>query len=200
MEYFIYCRDHPGTEALRAELNEAHWSFMDQYAEAMIARGPTLAPDGETATGSVHIVDLPDADAARRFAFDEPNYRAGVYRDVFLRRWSNTLGATMWDFTGAVPPRSRFLILAPGRPGMSATRAALGNEQNAHLAMYRDRIIVCGSLLSDDGAEWQGTAMMVELGDRTAAEAVLTDGPYARIGLFAHIEVHPWRFGGRPQP
>ncbi len=60
----------------------------------MTARGPTLASEGETPTGTLHIVDLPDSAAARAFAFDEPGYRAGVYRDVLLRRWRNTLGRT----------------------------------------------------------------------------------------------------------
>ncbi|MGV9304463.1 hypothetical protein ACWDLG_13930 [Nonomuraea sp. NPDC003727] len=34
----------------------------------------------------MHIVDLPDAATARAFVFDEPDYQAGVYRDVVLRR------------------------------------------------------------------------------------------------------------------
>src|SRR2546423_6452118 len=41
MEYFVYCRDHPGTGELRDRILEAHWSFMDGYAAGMIARGPT---------------------------------------------------------------------------------------------------------------------------------------------------------------
>ncbi len=88
---------------MRDELLEEHWSYMDRYATEMIARGPTLADDGDTPTGSVHILDLPDSAAARSFAFDEPNYQAGVYRDVLLRRWRNTLGRTMWDFPGGRP-------------------------------------------------------------------------------------------------
>lgn len=44
---------------------------MDRYAESMIARGPTLTADLTAATGSVHIVDLPDVEAARTFVFDE---------------------------------------------------------------------------------------------------------------------------------
>src|SRR5215475_6128185 len=97
VEFFCYHRDLPGSAALRDELLEEHWSYMDRYQAEMIARGPTLTGDGETPTGSVHIVDLPDPAAARAFAFDEPNYQAGVYRDVLLRRWRNTLGRTMWD-------------------------------------------------------------------------------------------------------
>ena len=81
---------------------------MDQSATKMIARGPTLSDEGDTATGSVHILDLPDSAAARAFAFDEPNYQAGVYRDVLLRRWRN-LGRC-WPTTappGSVPRHCR---------------------------------------------------------------------------------------------
>ena len=100
MEFISYHRDRPGAEILRDELAERHWSYMDRYQAQMIARGPTLTDDGETATGSLHIVALPHPAAARAFAFDEPNYQAGVYRDVLLRRWRNLLGRTMWDFPG----------------------------------------------------------------------------------------------------
>ena len=72
MEFFCYHRDRPGCVALREELLEEHWSYMDRYASQMIARGPTLASDGCTPTGSLHIVDLPDSAAAR-----------GVQRECF---------------------------------------------------------------------------------------------------------------------
>ena len=78
---------------------------MDRYATQMIARGPTLDDDGDTPSGSVHIVDLPDPVTARAFAFDEPNYQAGVYRDVLLRRWRSMLRRTMWDFPATGVPR-----------------------------------------------------------------------------------------------
>src|ERR1700691_2726128 len=38
---------------------------------------PRPGPSRRYATGSVHIVDLPDPAAARAFAFDEPGYQAG---------------------------------------------------------------------------------------------------------------------------
>src|SRR5215216_6021643 len=97
MEFFCYHRDRPGSAVLREELGEAHWTYMDMYAAQMIARGPTFV--GDVPTGSLHIVDLPDPAAARTFAFDEPNYQAGAYRDVLLRGWRNVLGRTMWDFS-----------------------------------------------------------------------------------------------------
>ena len=45
----------------------------------MTARGPTLAADREQWTGSLHIVDLPSAEAARAFVEREPYNGAGLY-------------------------------------------------------------------------------------------------------------------------
>ncbi|MGW4152082.1 YciI family protein [Micromonospora chersina] len=182
MEFFCYHRDRRGSLPLRKELLEAHWSYMDRYAAEMIARGPTFAADGDTPTGSVHILDLPDPATARAFAFDEPNYQAGAYRDVLLRRWRNLLGRTMWDFPGGRTGGNRYLVLG------------LGAGQAADLDVTPDRtdLIAYGPLLSDDGATWLGTAALVRAADRDEARAVLTPDRYAEI------EVHDWAFGGRP--
>jgi uncharacterized protein len=182
MEFLCYHRDRPGSVALRDELLEEHWSYMDRYAKEMIARGPTLAGDGETPTGSVHIVDLSDPAAARAFAFDEPNYQAGVYRDVLLRRWRNTLGRTMWDFHGGRTGGNRYLVLGLGT-GQAADLAAPPDS---------DELIAYGPLLSDNGVTWLGTAVLLRAPGPDEARAVLT--PYR----YADIEVHNWQFGGRP--
>ena len=181
VEFFCYHRDRPGSVTLREELLEQHWSYMDRYQAEMIARGPTLASDGDTPTGSVHIVALPDPAAAREFAFGEPNYQAGVYRDVLLRRWRNRLGRTMWDFPGGRDGGNRYLVLG------------LGTGQTADLVVPpgREELIAYGPLLSDNGATWLGTAVLLRASDPETARAILTPGHYA------DIEVHSWQFGGR---
>ncbi|MFI1359138.1 YciI family protein [Streptomyces sp. NPDC020898] len=181
MEYFCYHRDRPGSVTLREELLEDHWSYMDRYAKELIARGPTFADDGETPTGSVHIVDLPDPVAARAFAFDEPNYQAGAYRDVLLRRWRNLLGRTMWDFPGGPSGGNRYLVLGLGS----------GPAVDVDVPSDREQLIAFGPLLSDDGATWLGTAVLLTAPDPDTARAVLTADGYA------DIEVHAWEFGGR---
>ncbi|MGW6918096.1 YciI family protein [Kitasatospora sp. NPDC054939] len=182
MEFFVHHRDRPGSLPLRDELLEAHWAYMDGYAAELIARGPTMADDGRTPTGSVHIVDLPDAAAARAFAFDEPNYQAGAYRDVLIRPWRNLLGRTMWEYPGGRTGGNRYLVLG------------LGSGEPADLAVPSDRadLIAYGPLSSDDGTAWLGTAALVRAVDREAAAAVLTADRYAAV------DVHNWQFGGRP--
>jgi uncharacterized protein len=182
MEFFCHHRDRPGSGALRSELLEEHWSYMDRFAKEMIARGPTFADSGEVPSGSVHILGLPDAAAARAFAFDEPNYQAGVYRDVLLRRWRNVLGRTMWEFPGGPGGGHRYLVLG------------LGSGEPADLAVPSGReedLIAYGPLLSDDGTAWLGTAALVRAADADAARAVLT------VERYADVEVHEWEFGGR---
>ncbi len=184
VDFFCYHRDRPGSAALRDELREEHWSYMDRYQAELIARGPTLTDDGETATGSVHVVGLADAAAARAFAFDEPNYQAGVYRDVLLRRWRNRLGRTMWEYPGDPETGHRFLVLGLG----TGPAADLDPPPDQDL----DELIAYGPLLSDDGAAWLGTAALLRAPGTVAARGLLTADRYAAI------EVHHWDFGGRP--
>ena len=183
MEFFCFHQDRPGSLHLRHELLEQHWSYMDGYAAAMIARGPTLADDGETPTGSVHIVDLPDPAGARAFAFDEPGYQAGMYRDVMLRRWRNLLGRTMWQFPPGYTDDRRYLVLGLGAGQPADERLPPDHDQ---------RLIAYGSLLSDDATAWLGTAALVQAPSAQAARTVLAADRYAAV------EVHRWDYGGRP--
>lgn len=179
MEFFCYHRDRLGSAALRDELLEEHWSYMDRYAMELIARGPTFTDD-DVPTGSVHIVDLADPAAARAFAFDEPNHQAGVYRDVLLRRWRNMLGRSMWEFPGGRDGGKSYLVLGFG-----------SGKTEDPVPADREALIAYGPLLSDDGATWLGTVALVRAPDAAGARAVLTAGRYAEI------EVHNWEFGGR---
>ncbi|MCF2531791.1 YciI family protein [Yinghuangia soli] len=182
MEFFVYHRDRPGSTPLRTGMVEEHWAYMDRYAKELIARGPTFEDDNETLTGSVHIVDLTDAAAVRAFAFDEPCYQAGAYRDVLIRRWRNVLGRTMWEYPGGRTGGRRFLVI-----GLGAGEAC-DTEPSAE---HADRLIAYGPLLSDDGSAWLGTAALVEAADSAAARTVLSADRYDAV------EVHNWQFGGR---
>lgn len=178
MEYFVYGRDRVGAFGLKVRLKEEHWLFMDGYGEVLVARGPTLTGRGEDAesTGSLHIVELPDAEAAQAFAYNEPYYQAGAFESVLVCRFRKILGRTMWDFAEAVDGYGRFLVLA-----VDGSEAAPVSSR--HLIMY-------GELLTLDGDGRLGWAALVEAPDREAAAALLPAGD-------ARPEVHHWEFGGR---
>ena len=200
MEYFIYCRNKPDVDGLRAEHQEAHWSFMDQYDDRMIARGPTLNEDRSAPTGSVHIVDLESEAEAMAFAHDEPYARAGVFGDIIIRRWTNALKRTIWDFEGD-GSEPRFLLMAKGREGagVTARRNELLEAHRAYLnATGRvERGILRGPLWDAGGEVWVGSIFLLQAPDRAYIEAFFADEPYTKDGLYTDFEILPWRFGGR---
>jgi len=166
MEFFCYHRDRAGSSALRSAMVEEHWAYMDRFAASLLARGPTF--EGEVLTGSVHVVERPDPAAARAFAFDEPCWQAGAYRDVLVRR-------TRWQ-----------------RPGGTATAGFLGigltdPAPYDGLPVPLPDLVGFGPLLSDDGSLLLGAAVLA------ATEQAAREG----LAGFGAIEVHAWERGGR---
>jgi uncharacterized protein YciI len=119
-------------------MTEEHWAYMDRFE--LVARGPTFRDD-DTLTGSLHVVDVPDAAAARAFAFDEPCYQAGAYRDVLIRR---TRWHRVHDHTEG------YLVLGFLPEPRTATEVA---PPPGDLAGF-------GPLLSDDGTMLLGIAVL----------------------------------------
>jgi uncharacterized protein YciI len=176
MFYFVYGADRVGSLALRHELNEAHWAYMDGYRAALYARGPALTDDREGVVGSLHIVDLPCDAAARAFADAEPYRVGGVFDRVDVYRFEDRLGRSMWAFPGG--DGERFLVTA-----LTGDAAAAPRQE-------RD-LIVYGALRRLDGGP-AGVAACVQAADAEAALDLL------RIGAGDGVAVRPWRFGGRP--
>ena len=56
----MYGRDRPDTAGRRTELAVAHWAYVDRYADALIARGPTLTDDGEHRLGDLALIQQAD--------------------------------------------------------------------------------------------------------------------------------------------
>jgi hypothetical protein len=190
LEFFVYSRDATGTANLRddQELLEEHWSYMDRFAESMIARGPTLDTDRETVTGSLHVLALPSVEAAREFVALEPNNRSGVYGEHLVWRFENLLGRSMWEFSGQ-PVEPRFLIIGRSHLARPVSADSLPEELLARLILY-------GALTTLDGAEPVGVALALQAPDREAVDALIED-ERTGLGAFSEVEVHNWEFGGR---
>ncbi len=163
---------------------------MDGFADGMTARGPTLASDRETWTGSLHVVDFPSPDAARAFVEREPFNRAGMYAEHSIWSFRNLLGRTMWQFTGQ-PGELLFLVIAASPDGARSCVALADLTPQ-----LRDRLIVYGELRSIEDETPVGVALALQVPSRDAAVALLREGG---AGLEAQpgLEILDWEFGGR---
>lgn len=82
MPFYVHAQDRPGVGSELLDPAEAHWSYMDRFADRLILGGPTLSDDGAEHTGSVHVVNVGDRGSAERFVNEEPYWLAGLYRQV----------------------------------------------------------------------------------------------------------------------
>jgi uncharacterized protein len=159
---------------------------MDRFAAGMVARGPTLAADRATWTGSLHIVDVPSAEAAHEFVEHEPYNRAGLFEHHLIRRFNNLLGRTMWEFPGP-PDDPRFLVIAQA----SAEHALPDVTSLGH-----ERLIVYGELATPDDAIPVGLAFALHAPTRQEVEA-LVNGNQLRLAEHFNVQILDWEFGGR---
>jgi uncharacterized protein len=194
MDFLVYSRAVPEsefpayTENDERRLTEQHWSYMDGFADRFTARGPTLGSGRDTWTGSMHIVDLADTDAARAFVEDEPQHQLGLYAEHSIWRFGNLLGRTMWDFPQPTDD-PKFLVLAHRSP---RSRAPVAVDELA--PQWREVLVVYGALSTVEG-EPDGLVVAVQVESRDELDTLLTE-PSA--GLAEHrLEVHDWEFGGR---
>jgi uncharacterized protein len=95
-----------------------------------------------------------------------------------------------------------FAVFATDREGMQATRDATRPNHRKYLrnpAGHPVKVRIGGPTLDEAGEQMMGTMLVVEADSIGAVHAFLSDDPYARVGLYATVEVRPWVWGlGNP--
>jgi uncharacterized protein len=195
VQFFVYGIDDEGVDGQLDELSEAHWAYMDQFADQLVARGPTLSRDGTAHTGSIHILEAADLGAARRFAFEEPFARAGLYSAVTVTPWCSALGGTMWDRPPAAPDTESTIVIArwPGRVCEPEERDASWRALTDPVA--REAVVFGGLLLGEDGRENVGLVFALDPGLPETERLV---GTLGCVPASTSIVSQRWCRGGRP--
>ena len=86
------------------------------------------------------------------------------------------------------------LFIGRDKPGALAIRL---DNRPAHLAYLADNasaIKIAGPYLDEVSGEPRGSMLIIEADSLEAAKALLDKDPYAIAGLFAEVEIRPWRW------
>jgi uncharacterized protein YciI len=86
MLYIIYQVDKSHSEGIRAAHRAEHFQYLDDHKDILVLGGAMLAEDGQTRTGSVLIINVPNRQAAERFSENEPFRKAGLFARVEINR------------------------------------------------------------------------------------------------------------------
>ena len=195
MQYFAWGINKPGVKEKRTALIRAHWDFIAQYNDDLIARGPVMdANNHSEVIGSIHIVDLPDAGAVETFVHDEPFADAGLFREIIVKRFRLELNRTQFSFqsTGDYP---RFFIYCTASIDKIAPDDALTRAHQAYMLEFDQHVICHGALLGRRG-DWQGKVFFVEFSDERKAREFLESEPLNLGGLYNNTKFHRWTMGG----
>lgn len=86
-----------------------------------------------------------------------------------------------------------FVLTCIDKPGSSAVRAEARPRHLAYVEEHRTMVRLAGPFVSPDGSSMTGSLLIIEADDRAAVEAFSAADPYVLAGLFASVDIRPWR-------
>ena len=87
MPYLIIAHDHPGMDAKREELREAHRAHLAAQGTKLLVSGALLTADSNKIEGGASLLDTEDFDEAVRFEAQDPYAKAGIRARVEIFKW-----------------------------------------------------------------------------------------------------------------
>ena len=192
-QWAIYCWDKPGTEATRRALLQNQNSYVKDFGERVIGYGHFVSDDGRDTLGTSFFMQLDDRAAADAFVACEPMNKAGVYQRVEIHRWSNSFQKRAADYRRK--GMQQFLCTGPKTGSPEFFREHL-HAHESYFASYGNSFIFRGPIRSADGADNIGTALLLELPDRAAADKFWNEEPFAKNGGYQRdSRIVRWVFG-----
>jgi uncharacterized protein YciI len=192
-QWAIYCWDEPGKQDTRRALMQEQRHYVEGLGERVIGYGHFVSDDGRDTLGTSFFMQLDDRAAADKFVADEPMNKAGVYQRIEIHRWSSSFGKRAAGYRRK--GQQQFLCTGPKTRSPEFFRQHL-HAHESYFASYGDSFIFRGPIRSADGADNVGTALLLELPDRAAAETFWNNEPFARNGGYQRdARIVRWVFG-----
>lgn len=91
-----------------------------------------------------------------------------------------------------------YVVWASDAPGKGALRLRVREAHRARLrapAPHPVKVLQAGPTLDAAGAEMNGSLLVVEAESLAAVRAFIEEDPYVQAGVYASVEIRPWRLG-----
>lgn len=194
MLFSIKIYDKPGSQKLRDIHRQAHLNYLKRFDGQTLFAGPFLAEDNTTELGSMRLLDFPGRAAAEKHVAEEPYLLGGCQERPAIHRWRPGVPHT-WRDCPRKEGNEQFYVFVLDKPGSTALRARIKEVNRKYMEGFAQNVMVRGPLLSDDGKDEIGTAMLLDFPGMAEARAFLQGAPYHREGLWGQAEFYRWRFG-----
>ena len=88
-----------------------------------------------------------------------------------------------------------YILYNEDRPDGLSIREATRETHLAYLERHKDKLVLGGGLLSEDGQTRLGSVFIINVPDRKAAEAFSSEEPFRKAGLFRTTKITRMRRG-----
>lgn len=89
----------------------------------------------------------------------------------------------------------QFVVIGWDKPDHAQLRLDTRPAHLAYLATVKEQLKLAGPFLGADHQTAVGSLMIYECADENAARAIMDNDPFSKAGLFASVEIKPWRQG-----
>jgi uncharacterized protein YciI len=89
----------------------------------------------------------------------------------------------------------QFVIIGWDKPNHVQVRLDARPAHLAYLATVKEQLKLAGPFLAADNQTAIGSLMIYECADENEARAIMDNDPFFKAGLFASLEIKPWRQG-----
>jgi uncharacterized protein len=193
-QWVIFAWDRAGQGELRAANIASQKQYAKALGERLIGYGHIVSDDASQALATTWFVQLENREAAEAFIEADPLNRAGVYERIDIRRWSNSFLRRAADYKRK--GMQQYFCTGSKIADSAAFFAKHLHAHESYFKDYEDRFIFRGPLRSPDGADNIGTALLLELPDRAAAEKFWMNEPFAANGGYQDdSRIYRWEFG-----
>ena len=85
-----------------------------------------------------------------------------------------------------------YALICTDKPGSLPLRKVNRPDHLAYLESLGDTLVFAGPFMMDDGATMNGSLIVIEAASLEAAHSIAAGDPFAKVGLFASVEIRPW--------
>jgi uncharacterized protein YciI len=85
-------------------------------------------------------------------------------------------------------------LICTDKTGSTQLRSDVRPRHLAYIAEQGDRVKIAGPFLGADGATMTGSLLIIDAVDEASARDFAASDPYALAGLFASVDIRPWRW------
>ena len=85
-----------------------------------------------------------------------------------------------------------YALICTDKPGSLAARKANRPEHLAYLESLGETLVFAGPFTESDGQTMNGSLIVIEALSFDVARTIAAGDPFAKLGIFASVDIRPW--------